>query len=179
MRFVIRRLLACLSRAPMLAALALVCAFAPGASAVGGNPKAHRSSSVLLGNGMAVDVSNTPSPLATSLVFSGADSLRGTRHVLRETLAREPFAADGPEPDAGPTRRAALEVAAEGLFDIFGFEVGGEKAALASSAPTRRTNWTRKLLGLTACPLHPHSQRPHRSTLCASSSILCFPSMTN
>ena len=96
MRFVIRRLLARLSRAPMLAALALVCAFAPGASAVGGNPKAPRSSSVLLGNGMAVDVSNTPSPLATSLVFSGADSLRGTRHVLRETLAREPFAADDP-----------------------------------------------------------------------------------
>ena len=166
----------------MLAALALVCAFAPGASAVGGNPKALRSSSVLLGNGMAVDVSNTPSPLATSLVFSGADSLRGTRHVLRETLAREPFAADDPEPDAdnaGPTRRAALEVAAEGLFDIFGFEVGGEKAALASSAPTRRTNWTRKLLGLTTCPLHPHSQRPLRSTLCASSSILCFLSMTS
>ena len=177
MRFVIRRLLACLSRAPMLAALALVCAFAPGASAVGGNPKALRSSSVLLGNGMAVDVSNTPSPLATSLVFSGADSLRGTRHVLRETLAREPFAADDPEPDAGPTRRAALEVAAEGLFDIFGFEVGGD----ANSRPrlARRTNWTRKLLGLTACPLHPHSQRPHRSTLCASSSILCFPSMTS
>jgi len=75
-----------------------------------------------------VDVSNTPSPLATSLVFSGADSLRGTKHVLRETLAREPFAADDPEPDAGPTRRAALEVAAEGLFDIFGFEVGGENA---------------------------------------------------
>ena len=132
MRFVIRRLLACLSRAPMLAALALVCAFAPGASALGGNPKAHRSSSVLLGNGMAVDVSNTPSPLATSLVYSGADSLRGTRHVLRETLAREPFAADDPEPDAnnaGPTRRAALEVAAEGLFDIFGFEVGGDPRA--------------------------------------------------
>ena len=162
----------------MLAALALVCAFAPGASAVGGNPKAHRSSSVLLGNGMAVDVSNTPSPLATSLVFSGADSLRGTRHVLRETLAREPFAADGPEPDAGPTRRAALEVAAEGLFDIFGFEVGGENA---TNSPPRlpRDAQTRKLLGLTACPLHPHSQRPLRSTLCASSSILCFPSMTS
>lgn len=148
MRFVIRRLLACLSRAPMFAALALVCAFAPGASAVGGNPKALRSSSVLLGNGMAVDVSNTPSPLATSLVFSGADSLRGTRHVLRETLAREPFAADGPEPDAdnaGPTRRAALEVAAEGLFDIFGFEVGGENATnslprLARDAQTGLVN---------------------------------------
>ena len=148
MRFVIRRLLACLSRAPMLAALALVCAFAPGASAVGGNPKALRSSSVLLGNGMAVDVSNTPSPLATSLVFSGADSLRGTRHVLRETLAREPFAADDPEPDAdnaGPTRRAALEVAAEGLFDIFGFEVGGENATnslprLARDAQTGLVN---------------------------------------
>ena len=177
MRFVIRRLLACLSRAPMLAALALVCAFAPGASAVGGNPKALRSSSVLLGNGMAVDVSNTPSPLATSLVFSGADSLRGTRHVLRETLAREPFAADDPEPDAGPTRRAALEVAAEGLFDIFGFEVGGDAQSRLGSHG--RTNYTRKLLGLTACPLHPHSQRPHRSTLCASSSILCFPSMTS
>ena len=162
----------------MLAALALVCAFAPVASAVGGNPKALRSSSVLLGNGMAVDVSNTPSPLATSLVFSGADSLRGTRHVLRETLAREPFAADGPEPDAGPTRRAALEVAAEGLFDIFGFEVGGENA---TNPPPRlpRDAQTRKLLGLTTCPLHPHSQRPLRSTLCASSSILCFPSMTS
>ena len=112
-----------------LAVLALLASAVVPTRAIGGNPKAHRSSSVLLGNGMHVDLSRTPSPLATSLVLSGADSLRGSRHVLRQEL--QGFADNDRRgrPDAdegGPARRMALEVAAEGLFDVFGFEVGGE-----------------------------------------------------
>lgn len=66
-----------------LALVALLASAVVPTRAIGGNPRAHRSSSVLLGNGMHVDMSRTPSPLTTSLVFSGADSLRGSRHVLR------------------------------------------------------------------------------------------------
>ena len=124
-----------------LAVLALLASAIAPTRAIGGNPKAHRSSSVLLGNGMHVDLSRTPSPLATSLVFSGADSLRGSRHILRQEL--QGIADDDPRgrPDAdegGPARRMALEVAAEGLFDVFGFEVGGETRPLVVSE--RRTN---------------------------------------
>ena len=116
-----------------LAVLALLASAIAPTRAIGGNPKAHRSSSVLLGNGMHVDLSRTPSPLATSLVFSGADSLRGSRHILRQEL--QGIADDDPRgrPDTdegGPARRMALEVAAEGLFDVFGFEVGGETRPL-------------------------------------------------
>lgn len=120
-----------------LALLALLASAVAPTRAIGGNPRAHRSSSVLLGNGMHVDMSRTPSPLTTSLVFSGADSLRGSRHVLRQEL--QGFAdvdqRGRPESDeGGPARRSALEVAAEGLFDVFGFEVGGETRPLVGRA---------------------------------------------
>ena len=116
-----------------LAVLALLASAIAPTRAIGGNPRAHRSSSVLLGNGMHVDMSRTPSPLTTSLVFSGADSLRGSRHVLRQEL--QGFADVRPESDeGGPARRSALEVAAEGLFDVFGFEVGGETRPLVGRA---------------------------------------------
>ena len=112
-----------------LAVLALLASAVVPTRAIGGNPKAHRSSSVLLGNGMHVDLSRTPSPLATSLVLSGADSLRGSRHILRQELQGFPDSDEG-----GPARRSALEVAAEGLFDVFGFEVGGETRPLVGRA---------------------------------------------
>ena len=71
-----------------LAVLALLASAIAPTRAIGGNPKAHRSSSVLLGNGMHVDLSRTPSPLATSLVFSGADAL-GQRLDRRGDARRE------------------------------------------------------------------------------------------
>ena len=121
-----------------LALLALLASAVAPTRAIGGNPRAHRSSSVLLGNGMHVDMSRTPSPLTTSLVFSGADSLRGSRHVLRQELQGFPDSdapRGRPESDeGGPARRSALEVAAEGLFDVFGFEVGGETRPLVGRA---------------------------------------------
>ena len=91
------------SRTPMtktvtsisLAVLALLASAVAPTRAIGGNPRAHRSSSVLLGNGMHVDTSRTPSPLTTSLVFSGADSLRGSRHVLRQELQGFPDSDEG------------------------------------------------------------------------------------
>jgi len=120
-----------------LAVMALLASAVAPTRAIGGNPRAHRSSSVLLGNGMHVDMSRTPSPLTTSLVFSGADSLRGSRHVLRQEL--QGFADVDPRgrpksDEGGPARRSALEVAAEGLFDVFGFEVGGETRPLVGRA---------------------------------------------
>ena len=189
-----------------LAVLALLASAVVPTRAIGGNPKAHRSSSVLLGNGMHVDLSRTPSPLATSLVLSGADSLRGSRHVLRQEL--QGFADNDrrARPDAdegGPARRMALEVAAEGLFDVFGFEVGGEIRSPRRSrdAQTPLSFGFRGCCILAAkvlaasfgCEFHPsnptdHAPRPHpsapeqrrrRSTPCASSSTRCFPSMTS
>ena len=122
----------------LLAVLALLALVVAPTRAIGGNPRAHRSSSVLLGNGMHVDMSRTPSPLTTSLVFSGAESLRGSRHVLRQELQGFPHSdapRGRPESDeGGPARRSALEVAAEGLFDVFGFEVGGETRPLVGRA---------------------------------------------
>ena len=161
-----------------LAVLALLASAIAPTRAIGGNPKAHRSSSVLLGNGMHVDLSRTPSPLATSLVFSGADSLRGSRHILRQEL--QGIADDDPRgrpdtDDGGPARRMALEVAAEGLFDVFGFEVGGETRPLVvpSDAQTPLSfgfwffsSWLRVL----AASFHPsdptdHAPRPHPRSL--------------
>ena len=169
-----------------LAVLALLASAVVPTRAIGGNPKAHRSSSVLLGNGMHVDLSRTPSPLATSLVFSGADSLRGSRHVLRQEL--QGFADNDPRgrPDAdegGPARRMALEVAAEGLFDVFGFEVGGETRLLVGRAthklPSRldftgvvfwlRKFWLRVLAASftprTRLTTRPVRTRPHPSSV--------------
>ena len=153
-----------------LALLALLASAVAPTRAIGGNPRAHRSSSVLLGNGMHVDMSRTPSPLTTSLVFSGADSLRGSRHVLRQEL--QGFAdvdqRGRPESDeGGPARRSALEVAAEGLFDVFGFEVGGETRPLVGRAthklPSRLVFFLAASFG---CEFHPsdptdHAPRPH------------------
>lgn len=155
-----------------LALLALLASAVAPTRAIGGNPRAHRSSSVLLGNGMHVDMSRTPSPLTTSLVFSGADSLRGSRHVLRQELQGFPDSdapRGRPESDeGGPARRSALEVAAEGLFDVFGFEVGGETRPLVGRATHKLPSrldfffWLRDLAASFA-PSDPtdHAPRPH------------------
>ena len=160
-----------------LAVLALLASAIAPTRAIGGNPKAHRSSSVLLDNGMHVDLSRTPSPLATSLVFSGADSLRGSRHILRQEL--QGIADDDPRgrPDTdegGPARRMALEVAAEGLFDVFGFEVGGETRPLVvpsdAQTPLSFGFWFFSWLRVLAASFHPsdptdHAPLPHPRSL--------------
>ena len=152
----------------LLAVLALLALVVAPTRAIGGNPRAHRSSSVLLGNGMHVDMSRTPSPLTTSLVFSGADSLRGSRHVLRQELQGFPDSdapRGRPESDeGGPARRSALEVAAEGLFDVFGFEVGGETRPLVGHATHKLPSlvWI-FFLAASFTPSDPtdHAPRPH------------------